>query len=798
MRHVERGFSGESFNGHTPSGIQAHFNNFVDNAGGFVWDLSAPFDAENNWWGCNAGPGGSGCDAVNGAGAANVDFDPWMVLQGSASPNSILPLGNSTVTADMTHNSNGAVPAGTLPNQPVSFSATNGNMVPPTGTITAGTATSTFTSTNNNSAVVTITVENQSIQVPILVQTQDLTAVKSNNAGGFRPLNTAWTWTVDVTNSGTVNAVFGPGTLVFADNLPNANVSYGTPTTTANATCSISGSFDLSCIANAGGVTVGPSGTFAITIPVTGASAPGSYVNPRAGGSCTVDPANVISEIAEGNNNCTDTVNVFTAPTVVKSFGAATIARNNTTTLTIAITNPAANPGMLTGLSFTDNLPAGLEVAGTPNPSNSCNGTFSPSAGATAVSLSGGSITLPGGSCSVTVSVRGTTAGLKSNTVTVSSTEGGTSAPASASLTVVNPGLDFDGDGIADYAVVRDGAARMQSASTGILDTPETGLPSGPGRFNAMGSSRLGRYLRLPGERFDPSVESLDFSRVAGVNQMRWLIHTSGPGPDMNMLFGTLNDFPVPADYDGDGLCDLGVWTGGAGATFQVLTSSSGYTATVSYALGNAVSDPSVVADYDGDGRVDPAVFSFNTGQWSYLGGSTHSTLVTVTPAGTVGGVFAIPGDFNGDGRADFMMETRDGVNQTMGHFYLWLNNGSPTPPMSANFAFGNYRDVVVPFDYDGDGRTDLGLASIIVNPIAWRIRLSDGLGTIAGPVTHGNPSIDYTLSGDYTGDLKAELTIWHGPGLFQSLASPTYVPPTVDFAWGQSGDYPVAYFNSH
>jgi hypothetical protein len=784
VRHVERGFSGESFNSHSPSGIQAHFNNFVNNAGGFVWDLAAAFDAENNWWGCNAGPGGAGCDAINGAGAANVDFDPWMVLQGSASPNSILPLGSSTVTADLTHNSAGVIPAGILPDQPVSFSATNGSMLPTSGTITAGTANSTFVSSNNNSAVVTITVQNQAVQVPILVQTQDLTAVKTNNAGGIRALNSPWNWTITVTNSGTVNAVFGSGTTVFTDSLPNSNITYGAPTTTANATCAINGSFDLTCTASAGGVTVGPGGSFTITVPVNGASVAGTYVNPRSGGMCVVDPAGQVPEINEGNNTCSNTVQVFAAPTVTKSFGAATIGRNGTTTLTINITNPAGNPAMLSGLSFTDTFPAGLVVAGTPGTSNTCNGAVTAVAGANNFSLSNGSIAAAGASCAVTVSVRGASSGIKANTVTVDSAEGGTSSPASATLTVVDPGLDFDGDGVADYAVVR---------NTGgpIAD----GLASPP-RDITLGAVVRGRYFRLPGEKFDPLMPRLERADGTLPNGMRWLIHTSGPGADLNIVFGTVDDFPVPADYDGDGLCDLAGWNSTTGQ-FKVLTSSSGFVTTVTYSLGNTASDPSIVGDYDGDGLADPAVYSASTGQFSYLGGPTHSVLTTVFPVGTFGGGFPIPGDYDGDGKFDFMLETRDGLNQTQGHFYEWLNNGSTTPPATTNFVFGNYRDVIVPADFDGDGITDVGLASVIVNPIAWRVRLTPS-GTMLGPVSFGDPNVDYTIGGDYNGDHKGDLTIWHSPGLFQTLFAPGYNAPTTDFSWGQSGDYPVAYFNSH
>lgn len=365
--------------------------------------------------------------------------------------------------------------------------------------------------------------------------------------------------------------------------------------------------------------------------------------------------------------------------------------------------------------------------------------------------------------------------------------------------------FDFDGDGTSDYAVVRDSGlpvpppALADGGQRPIRTVTDNQMDEGMSLNSGRGISGAtrGYYFRLPGERFDPLANKVDRANNIEANQMRWLIHTSGPTADLNILFGTLNDFPVPADYDGDGKCDIAVWTGGAGAQFRVLTSASGFVTTVTYTLGSASSDPSVVGDYDGDGKADPAVMNATNGQWTYLGGPTHAVSTTVTPVGTFGGGFPIPGDYTGDGKYDFMLETRDGINPTMGHFYQWNNTGSLTPPATTNFTFGNYRDVIVPGDFDGDGDTDISVASVIVNPIAWRIRITPA-GTLLGPFNLGNPALDYTMGGDYNGDASADLTIWHSPGQYQSLLAPTFTAPTLDFSWGQAGDYPVAYFNSH
>jgi hypothetical protein len=148
--------------------ITAHFNRIVAATNSIDNPQSRVSDMENNWWGCNAGPGNTGCGAVTGTGA---DFNPWLVLAASASPNTINPGGTSTLSADMTHNSDGGVPAGTLPDTPVGFSAINGTMSPTSGTVHLGAASSTFTSTNATSGSATATVDNQSASSTINVNT---------------------------------------------------------------------------------------------------------------------------------------------------------------------------------------------------------------------------------------------------------------------------------------------------------------------------------------------------------------------------------------------------------------------------------------------------------------------------------------------------------------------------------------------------------------------------------------------------------------------------------------------------
>ena len=139
-----------------------------------------------------------------------------------------------------------------------------------------------------------------------------------------------------------------------------------------------------------------------------------------------------------GTASAQQTESVVTPPSISKAFGAAMIPVNGTTSLSFTITNPTANTVALTGVAFTDNLPAGLVVA-TPNAlSSTCGGTTTAAAGSGNVSLSGGTAAV-NSSCTISVNVTGTTSGVKNNSVTVHSTNGGTGNTSTASITVASP-----------------------------------------------------------------------------------------------------------------------------------------------------------------------------------------------------------------------------------------------------------------------------------------------------------------------------------------------------------------------
>ncbi|HYH08247.1 MAG TPA: DUF11 domain-containing protein [Thermoanaerobaculia bacterium] len=126
-------------------------------------------------------------------------------------------------------------------------------------------------------------------------------------------------------------------------------------------------------------------------------------------------------------------------PTITKAFSTDPIAVGGVSTLTFTLTN--TNAAALTGTTFSDTFPAGIQVAATPNASTTCGGTWAPAAGATTVTLTGGTIPASG-ACTVSVDVTATAGGVHTNVSgIVTTTEGGTGddTPATDTLTAILP-----------------------------------------------------------------------------------------------------------------------------------------------------------------------------------------------------------------------------------------------------------------------------------------------------------------------------------------------------------------------
>ena len=253
-----------------------------------------------------------------------------------------------------------------------------------------------------------------------VTKTADATPVTTGTTIGF---------TIKVSNA-------GPGT-AFNVQL-NDSLSFGpfpwtiSPAYAGPGTCSVLLTNTLAC--SFGNLAAGASATVHIQAPTLAPprTSAGKYTN-----SATAFADN---EAFPGvtSNSATIVVLSPASPTISKSFGAATIPLNSSTSLSFNLTNP--NSIALTGIAFTDNLPAGLLVA-TPNDlTGSCGGgLITAGAGSGAISLTGATLAA-GASCTFSVNVIGITEGVKTNTIAiVTSIEGGDSPAATASLRIASP-----------------------------------------------------------------------------------------------------------------------------------------------------------------------------------------------------------------------------------------------------------------------------------------------------------------------------------------------------------------------
>ncbi len=283
-----------------------------------------------------------------------------------------------------------------------------------------------------------------------------------------------------------------------------------------------------------------------------------------------------------------------------------------------------------------------------------------------------------------------------------------------------------------------------------------------------------------------------------GGTQTRWFnITNDAAGTQTQTDWGVATDSVTPGDFDGDGKDDIAIWRSATdNSFFYILQSSTNTLRAIRFGIPN--DDPFVIADYDGDGVDDPAIFrkgdpeSAQSFFWWYGSYGITKNVQVVVPWG-VGADVAAPGDYNGDGKADFCVY-RSISNR--GLFFIHYGTGGfdAASPNDTATRFGLPPDAVVPGDYDGDGKTDLAVSRVEGANLAWYF-LPSGGGTGTPRVAWGRAASDVEVQGDYDGDGKTDRAIWRSstgnPSIFFILRSSD---ATVQYQfWGSFDDVPAA-----
>ena len=271
-----------------------------------------------------------------------------------------------------------------------------------------------------------------------------------------------------------------------------------------------------------------------------------------------------------------------------------------------------------------------------------------------------------------------------------------------------------------------------------------------------------------------------------GSGQLTWFWNINGGGATQASAWGLATDFLVPEDFDGDDKDDIAIWRPGAAtvAAFYILNSAT-LTARVE-PFGQNGDDPTIVDDYNGDNKADLAVYragatSVAQSTWYYR--TIANGPVTFVPWG-LGSDFPAPGDYDGNGSADFCVQRAEGLQA---RFWTRLSTG-----VTSTTVFGLITDTVVPVDWDGDGKTDIATARAVGAAIQWQYLASTG-GAI-NYITFGT-STDTIVQGDYNGDGKTDAAIWRA-GAFWVRS--TVGGAVSNFTLGSVGDVVPANYNTH
>jgi hypothetical protein len=313
--------------------------------------------------------------------------------------------------------------------------------------------------------------------------------------------------------------------------------------------------------------------------------------------------------------------------------------------------------------------------------------------------------------------------------------------------------------------------------------TPDSTLSvkniSGPGSLIIrLNGTNVGEYGRLVASG-NVSLNGGSLTPSPGFNpqpgQVFTIVEKTSPGPIANAILGsegtvtTLNGRPFRISY-----------VGGDGN--DVTLTALGFVPTPIPGLWGVDGGRVAWGDYDNDGRLDflfTGYVGYGTGGGPYVSqlwrntGSGFSNVTASVAPGLPAGGFAAWGDYDNDGRLDFLLTGVSKISQ------VWRNTGAGFSNVTASVAPGLpglFSSSVAWGDYDNDGRLDFLLTGttnffpdespIYFQSQVWR-NTGSGFSNVTASVAPGLPGLSWgsVAWGDYDNDGRLDFLLTGGGG---------------------------------